>query len=410
MVAATEQQITRPDYNRTAAGVIPIDWSAERLGPHVSINSGESPSRFQFTDDGVPYFKVEQLNAGDKYQIETPYFIKGVKTVPRGSLLFPKRGASILLNKIRILTQDSFMDTNLMTLTTSEELDNEYLYYALLHIGLWRVADTTSIPQINNKHINPLIVPIPPLPEQRAIAAALSDTDALIASLDKLIVKKRQIKQAAMQQLLTGRRRLPGFRGEWEVKHLRDVGTFSKGKGIRKDTVAATGIPCVRYGEIYTHHHDYIRSFNSFIPREVARESQLLRKGDLLIAGSGETAEEIGKCVAFLGDEEAYAGGDIVIFTPINQDSMYLGYLMNQASITEQKARMGQGDAVVHISATNLGQIRLKIPKIGEQTAIASVLSDMDVGIATLETRRHKTQALKQGMMQQLLTGSIRLI
>jgi len=188
------------------------------------------------------------------------------------------------------------------------------------------------------------------------------------------------------------------------------LGIFSKGKGIRKDDVVAEGFPCIRYGEIYTKHSDYIRKFYSFIPARVAKESQLLSRGDLLFAGSGETAEEIGKCVAFLGDEEAYAGGDIVIFTPINQNSMYLGYLMNHSSISSQKARMGQGDAVVHISAKNLGDMKLNIPPLEEQIAIATVLSDMDAEIAALEQKREKTRALKQGMMQELLTGRIRII
>jgi type I restriction enzyme S subunit len=131
----------------------------------------------------------------------------------------------------------------------------------------------------------------------------------------------------------------------------------------------------------------------------------------LLFAGSGETAEEIGKCVAFLGNGEAYAGGDIVIFTPSDQDSMYLGFLMNHASITRQKARMGQGDAVVHISAANLGRLELLLPPCPEeQTAIAKVLCDIDTEIAALEQRRDKTRLLKQGMMQELLTGKTRLI
>jgi len=150
--------------------------------------------------------------------------------------------------------------------------------------------------------------------------------------------------------------------------------------------------------------------FYSFIPRQVAKQSQRLRKGDLLFAGSGETAEEIGKCVAFLGDEEAYAGGDIVLFTPSDQDAMYLGYLMNHSSISDQKARMGQGDAIVHISAKSLAQLELRLPHLEEQTAIATVLSDMDAELAALDARREKTRALKQGMMHELLTGRIRLL
>ena len=212
-----------------------------------------------------------------------------------------------------------------------------------------------------------------------------------------------------MQELLTGKRRLPGFNGQLSPICLGELGSFSKGKGIKKDDVVADGTPCVRYGEIYTHYDDYIREFHSFIPENIAKESQQIRNGDLLFAGSGETAEEIGKCVAYLKDEEAYAGGDIVIFSPKEQNSMYLGYLMNHSSIVMQKAKMGQGDAVVHISARNLACLRLILPPLDEQTAIVTILSDMDAEISILENRREKIRTLKQGMMQELLTGRIRL-
>jgi type I restriction enzyme S subunit len=234
--------------------------------------------------------------------------------------------------------------------------------------------------------------------------------DTLLSALIQLIAKKRDLKHAAMQQLLTGQTRLPGFSGKWEEQRLGRIGSFSKGKGIRKDEVVAHGFPCVRYGEIYTHHNDYVRDFLSFILPQVAKQSQRLRKGDLLFAGSGETAEEIGKCVAFLDDTEAYAGGDIVILSPTGHNAMYLGYLMNHASIAEQKARMGQGDAVVHISARHLAQLNVRLPEESEQTAISAVLSDMDAELAALEQRLAKTRALKQGMMQELLTGRTRLV
>lgn len=257
--------------------------------------------------------------------------------------------------------------------------------------------------------VRKILLPLPPPAEQRAIAAALADVDALLAALDALIAKKRAVKQATMQQLLTGATRLPGFEGEWERKLLGNIGTFSKGRGIKKDNVTAYGLPCVRYGEIYTHYNNYIKSFFSYIAPEVATQSQFIRKGDILFAGSGETAEEIGKCIAFLGDEEAYAGGDIVIFRPFSQDSLYLAYLLNHPYVAAQKARMGQGDAVVHISARSLAALELHLPPIREQEAIAAVLSDMDAEIEALERRREKTRQIKQGMMQQLLTGRIRL-
>ena len=153
-----------------------------------------------------------------------------------------------------------------------------------------------------------------------------------------------------------------------------------------------------------------MRSFNSWISREVAETATPLRRGDIVFAGSGETKEEIGKCVALVDDVEAYAGGDIVILRPNGANSLFLGYLLNTPTVASQKASRGQGDAVVHISASALASINLSLPSQAEQTAIAAVLSDMDAELAALEARRDKTRALKQGMMQELLTGRTRLV
>ena len=191
---------------------------------------------------------------------------------------------------------------------------------------------------------------------------------------------------------------------EWEVRKLSEIGKFSKGAGVRKDEALSGNIPCVRYGELYTSHHEYIKTFYSFISKAIADTSKRLKKGDILFAGSGETKEEIGKCVAFIDEVEAYAGGDIVILSPEEVESLYLGFLLNAPLIQKQKASRGQGDAVVHISATQLGNIIIPIPKeIAEQTAIAEVLSDTDNLIQALEKQIAKKRNIKQGAMQKLL-------
>ena len=200
------------EQNECAVTEFPADWSVEGLGTFVEITSGESPSRFELQASGIPYFKVEQLGNSTKYlgTDDTPYFFDRGPVVPSGSIVFAKRGAAIALNRVRIVRHDSFMDTNLMSLTPSDRLHGEYLFYALTFIGLWQFADTTSVPQINNKHIYPLQIPLPPtLDEQRAIAGALSDVDALLGVLDRMLTKKRDLKQAAMQQLLTGQTPYP---------------------------------------------------------------------------------------------------------------------------------------------------------------------------------------------------------
>ena len=199
------------------------------------------------------------------------------------------------------------------------------------------------------------------------------------------------------------------FSGKWETKQLKELGSFSKGRGIKRDDVSDEGLPCVRYGELYTRYQDYILEVVSRIPPSVAATALPIKTGDLLFAGSGETAEEIGRCAAYLGKEQAYAGGDVIVLTPSGQNSIYLGHLMNSPIVSAQKARLGQGDAVVHIYINNLVQVQIELPPITEQNVIAEVLSDVDGLLNALDALIAKKRAIKQATMQQLLTGKTRL-
>jgi type I restriction enzyme S subunit len=412
-------------YKQTEVGVIPEDWDEATLGDKTTkVGSGITPTGGErvYKQEGRPFLRSQNVGWGTLLLQDIAFIDDATHEVFKGTeieaddLLLTITGASIgrsAVADVRIARGNVNQHVCIIR-TDQEKLQPRFLNYFLLSETGQRQIDSFQAggnrQGLNFGQIRSFRIPAPPLAEQRAIVDALGDVDALLDRLAQLIAKKRHLKRAVMQQILTGHTRLPGFRGEWKARLLKEIGTFSKGKGIRKDEVVAEGLPCIRYGEIYTHHNDYIRDFLSFIPVDAAKRSRRLRPGDLLFAGSGETAEEIGKCVAFLGDVEAYAGSDIVILTPSGHNSMYLGYLMNHPSIARQKARLGQGDAVVHISARNLAQVSVRLPDEPEQTAIATVLSDLDAELAALELRLAKTRALKQGMMQELLTGRTRLV
>jgi type I restriction enzyme S subunit len=369
-------------------------WAPRRLGDLVNLTSGQSPSGFKFGSTGKPYFKVDQLGKSTKYvgRDETPYLAENLPEVPAGSVLIAKRGAAIALNRVRLLTEPGFMDTNVMALTSNPGLEAEFLFYWLSHRGLWDIADVTSVPQINNKHINPLEIQLPRTTEQRAIVHALKGADDLIGVLARLIAKKRKIKQGTMQELLTGRTRLPGFAGEWREVHLGQLGSFLKGRGIKRDEVRTTGVPCIRYGELYTTYSDYTNRTVSYVDPDVAAAAQPIRAGDVLFAGSGETKEEIGISVAYMGSARAVAGGDTIILRGSWYDAVYLASLLNTPAIANKKASAGQGDAVVHINARAL-----------------SILIDIDNEIEALGHRLESARATKTGMMQELLPGRTRL-
>ncbi|MFV0153526.1 restriction endonuclease subunit S [Empedobacter falsenii] len=177
------------------------DWEEKTLGEVARINSGSSPTNILSKEGKIPYFKVEQLNNCKKYQINTEYFIdSSIKIITKGSIIFPKRGASILLNKVRILKVDGFMDTNMMSLTFNKDY-NEFMYYLLVYKNLSKIADTTSIPQINNKHIEPYKITIPLIEEQTKIANFLSAIDNQIEAVENQITKTETYKKGLLQQM-----------------------------------------------------------------------------------------------------------------------------------------------------------------------------------------------------------------
>jgi len=292
------------------------------------------------------------------------------------------------------------------------DVSGRYFFHQFSRNFLARIESLTaksSVDSVRMETIAGMQIPVPERAEQDRIVRAIDDADDLIATLERLIAKKQAIKQGMMQQLLSGRTRLPGFDDEWTSATLGELGTFLKGKGVKRDDVRATGTPCIRYGELYTDFIDYTASTRSFVSRDVASTALPIRSGDLLFAGSGETRAEIGMCVAYIGDVPAVAGGDIVVLRGDAFNPVYLATLANSPAVADQKSRAGQGDAVVHISSRALAVVSVSLPSLPEQDAIAEVLIDSDRELAALRSRLQKARAIKTGMMQQLLTGRTRL-
>ena len=372
------------------------------------------------TTNDTPYahFSLPAYDAGKTPTIDSGAAIRSGKfRVPSNAVLVSRLNPRIARVWAPASAESNAVaSTEFLVLTPRTTATRAFLYYLCSSPQFWErmvlsVTGTTGSHQrVNRNDAMTLAMRFPEdAAEQHAICTVLSDVDKLIASLEALIAKKRDIKKAAMQQLLTGRTRLPGFGGEWRTGRLGDLGTLSKGRGIRRDELSETGVRCVRYGELYTRYENYVVKPVSRIPQQVAHSALPIKQGDLLFAGSGETAEEIGICVAYIGEEPVYVGGDIIVLRASGQDAVYLAHLLNSPVAARQKSRMAQGDAVVHIRGDHLAEIELPLPPLPEQRAIATVLSDMDDEIAALEHRLDKTHAIKQGMMQQLLTGTIRL-
>ena len=198
----------------------------------------------------------------------------------------------------------------------------------------------------------------------------------------------------------------------WEVRRLAQIGKLSKGNGGSKDDEVSTGIPCIRYGDLYTTHNYFIRKSRSFIPKDKTPEYTAIKFGDVLFAGSGETIDEIGKSAVNLMQKEAYCGGDVILFRPALQiEPRYLGYATDCRPATAQKAIMGRGITVMHIYGTQLKYLTLPLPPLPEQTAIVRFLDPADRRIRRYIRAKQKLIALleeqRQAIIHQAVTGQI---
>ena len=191
----------------------------------------------------------------------------------------------------------------------------------------------------------------------------------------------------------------------WQEFKLKDIGFFLRGSGISKKDLSDTGTPAIRYGDIYTKYNFVIKDISSYTNSKGTE----IKKGDILFTGSGETAEEIGKSVAFIDDYKALAGGDIIIFRPnIDLNSIFLSYILNFGKCRKDISIMGQGHTVVHIYASSLEILKVILPPLDEQKRIAEVLSLCDDIIENLTELIEKKEQYKKGVMQRVLSGEVR--
>jgi type I restriction enzyme S subunit len=415
--------MVRPGYKQTEVGVIPEEWEVKPLGSVISKGRLGGNYANQDAEAELPLMKMGNLARGyfdlSKVQFITPGVRpEGPHRLVHGDVLFNTRNTLDLVGKVAIWRDElpvAYYNSNLMRLEFDPEqvCSNEYANYALNTEGAVSrlralATGTTSVAAIYTRDLMKLQVLVPPLLEQRAIAEALSDVDALLGALDRLIAKKRDLKQAAMQQLLTGQTRLPGFRGEWEVKRLGDLATFFKGKGLPKSALSESGAePCIHCGELFTRYPETIGVIFSRTdtPEGVFRSVA----NDVLMPTSDVTPKGLAKASCVRVDGVILGGDILVIRSDTNRvHGPFLSLVIRYEET--QVLQLVTGSTVYHLYGSDMRNFTFSMPPLPEQTAIAEVLTDMDAELAALEQRREKTRALKQAMMQELLTGRTRLI
>ena len=399
----------RPGYKQTDAGLIPEDWGAKPMGSLTSLMTngfvGTVTNDYIDSHSGVVYvqgYNVEEngFNFHGIKRVSQAFHAKNQKSCLKAGDLLTIQTGDI---GVTAVIPPSLAGANCHALVISrfdQRVSDPGYYCQYFNSERGRKAFKEIETGSTMKHLNvgemvKLVMPSPPLPEQRAIAAALSDVDALLAKLDQFIAKKRDLKQAAMQQLLTGQTRLPGFSGEWEVKRLGDVAEIVMGQSPSSANYnkKGLGLPLVQGNADILERKTITRIFTT----EITKRGNC---GDILMSVRAPVGE-----ISRTGFDVCLGRGVCAI--RCKSDFLY-HYLI---SIEPTWARISKGSTFDSVNSTDVKALEVNLPSDGaEQTAIATVLSDMDAELVALEARRDKTRALKQGMMQELLTGRIRLV
>ena len=371
-------------YKRTEVGVIPEEWNVDRIDQNTSIKTGSKNTQDRQEDGDYPFFvrsqEVERINS---YSYDGEAVLTAGDGVGTGKVFHYIQGRFDVHQRVYRITD------------FSGRLNGRYFFYQFstgFYNRIMSMTAKSSVDSVRLEMIAGMKIPMPPLAEQRALAEALSDVDELLAALEALIAKKRAVKQAAMQELLTGKSRLPGFSGAWETKRIGDL----------FESTAGGDFDSTRSSDVQSDSHPYPIYANGLSQEGLYgfcnyAESRL---GSITITARGTLGE------AFYRDTPFVAIGRLLVLEPkVRMDARFFSSYINH-SIHFAVESTG----VPQLTAPQVARYSLPVPPEPEQRAISETLSDMDAETAALERRRDKTRAVKQGMMQQLLTGRVRLV
>ena len=417
----------RPGYKQTEVGIVPEDWDVKKIDEIGWVTSGKRlPLGSSLVEHPTPhpYIRVTDMRPG---------------TVSLSDIRFVPESVFQTIKRYRIFRDDIFIsvagtlgivgkvppDLDGANLTENADritditCSRDFLLYVLMSPLIQNAIDSIRTvgaqPKLALTRIRQFAIPLPPSEaEQHTIAAALSAVDALLGGLDRLIAKKRDLKQAAMQQLLTAQTRLPGFDGEWETKRVVEIGTTYGGLTGKKK--ADFGVGHARYVTFLNVLENVVIDPHQCEPVCVdpGERQNPVHRGDILFNGTSETPDDLAMAAVTRIDEDNLFLNSFCFgfraHDPSEHLPLFLAYYFRGSPGRHIMRALAQGATRYNMSKSQFMALALSLPPHDEQKAIATVLSDMDAEIAALEARRDKTRDLKQGMMQELLTGRIRLI
>ena len=422
MTEPTAKYLALPRYKRTEAGVIPEDWDISTLGLVSKTSSGTTPPRSMweryFQNGHILWVKTLDLNNAeirmtDESVTSVAVAETSLQLYPKGSVLVAMYGGYNQIGRTGLLTTAATINQALTAIRPDpKRLHSGYLLRVLNHrVAYWKAVASSSRkdPNITGKDVATFPLALPRLAEQEAIAEALSDADALIESLERLLAKKRQIKQGTMQELLPGKKRLRGFSGEWEVKRLGEIANIRSGgtpSTLQPQFWDGDVLWCTPTDITALNGHKYLNTTNRTISQQGLKSSS----AELIPANSITMTSRatIGECA--INQVPVTTNQGFKNFVPHETtDTEFLYYLL----VTQRQGFISLcgGSTFLEIGKGQLASYEARLPATKtEQTAIAAILSEMDVEITLLEEKLVKARAIKQGMMQELLTGRTRLV
>tara|TARA_R110000824_G_C15231442_1_gene678600 strand:- start:7304 stop:8605 length:1302 start_codon:yes stop_codon:yes gene_type:complete len=403
----TTQPAVPVGYKQTEVGIIPEEWDADNLGRFWGVTDCKHVTA-RFAPQGFPLASIREVQSRfvdlTNAKQTTAHFynllIEGGRKPRSGDLILSRNATVGEVAQVAEWHPPFAMGQDVCLLRKkSNEHSTEFLQSIFQSpVILKQLADLmvgSTFKRANVQQIRNFVVPMPPPPEQRAIATALSDVDAFLEGLDRLIAKKRDLKQAAMQQLLTGQTRLPGFEGEWEVKQLGDLAQIVMGQSPNSSNYNSRGdgLPLIQGNADINGRKTIKRVFTTQITKHG-------RAGDILMSVRAPVGE-ISRATF-----EVCLGRGVCALRATNEFLYhYLIYL------EPRWAKHSKGSTFDSVNSADIKTVEVLLPSDpNEQSVIATALSDMDAELEALEQRRAKTASLKQAMMQELLTGCTRLV
>jgi type I restriction enzyme S subunit len=419
---------------QTEIGMFPVEWEQQPLADLFTFQNGVNASKAAY-GSGTQFINVlEVITHPAISEVRIPGRVNLPKQVVAA---FAVQNGDVLFNR----TSETQAEVGLASVYTGTttvvfggfvirgkpkncRLRPSFAAYALRTpaVRTQIVARGQGVVRANigQRDLRRVQIVLPVVAEQELIAETLNDADALIESLEKLLVKKRSLKQGAMQELLTGKKRLPGFSGDWEVKVLGDVFSFGGGYSASRDQLSAEGYCYLHYGDIHTPDKTFIDVRSEYqdipklkVPLKSVSPVSLLDDGDVVFVDASEDDEGISKHVVIVnGDKKPFISGLHTIVAKCRAEVLehqYRRYCFQTAAVKTQFRFFAVGTKVSGISKSNIAKITMPIPSVAEQSAISAILADMDAEIGVLDAKLSKVRQLKHGMMQELLTGRIRL-